>query len=142
MLKVVNRILFFSKIIILLFDFSLTLYIMLMLNSSREGELLNLFLTCIPIFLTLVIFVISFFFHKGTDNVIFNSCSLLALIAIFIIDFRTLFDQNMVMWVKDNINFYFFRNNVSLIKMLCYMIFIGNIILINNDYIKEKTKVI
>ncbi len=142
MLKVINRILFFTKIIILLFDFSLILYIMLMLNSNREGELLNLFLICLPLFLTLITFVVSFFFHKAADNVIFNFCSLLALIAIFIIVFRTLFDQNMVMWAKDNINFYFFKNNVLLIKVLCYMIFIGNIILINNDYIKEKTKVI
>ena len=138
MLKVINRILFFSKIIILLFDFSLTLYIMLMLNSYKEGELLNLIFICLPMLLTLIIFVVSFFFHKGTDNLIFNICSILALFTIFIIDIRTLFDENMVMWLKGNLNFYYFKNHIMLIKSMCYMIFIGNLLLISRDHIRNK----
>lgn len=138
MIKLLNRILFFSKIILLLFDFVFTLYIMLMLNSNTEGELLNLIVTCLPFLLTLIVFVVSFFFNRGVNNMIFNICSILALITIFIIDFRALFDENMVMWLKGNLNFYFFKNNVRLIKLLCYMIFTGNLILIYGEYIKNK----
>ena len=132
MLKIINRILFFSKIIILLIDFVLTLYILLMLNSYAENELMNLILVCLPLLLTLIVFVISFFFNKGNDHTLFNVASTLALIVILIIDIRTIFDQNMVMWTKGNLNFYYFRNQTRVIKILCYTIFINNLLVIFN----------
>ena len=55
MLKLVNRILFFSKIIMLLMDFVLTLYIMLVMNSYHENNLGNIIITCLPLLLTLII---------------------------------------------------------------------------------------
>ncbi len=136
--KLVNKVLFFIKIMLLLIDFVLTLYIMLMLNSMRDGELGNLILTCIPLLLILIIFVFGFFFRKGHDNLLFNVSTVLALVTILIINLRTLFDQNMVMWIKDNMNFYYFRNQIVLIKVLCYFIFFGNLCTIYSEYVKNK----
>lgn len=136
--KLVNGILFFIKIILLLFDFILTLYIMLLMNSLREGELLNLIMVCVPLLLSLIVFVVCFFFKIGNDNLLFNISSILALITILTVDFRTICDRNMVMWIKDNINFYYFRNNINLIKILCYSMFIGNLCTIYSEYEKNK----
>ena len=133
MLKILNRIIFFTKVFLLLIDFVLTLYIMLMMNSVYQNEIVSLLFTCLPLFCVLIIFVISFFFKEGDNNTIFNISSLLALITILIITYRTIFDQNMVMWIKSNMNFYYFRNQIKIIKILGYSIFIGNLLIIYHD---------
>lgn len=138
MTKLINKVLFLIKIILLLLDFILTLYIMLMLNSMREGELGILITTCIPLLLVLIIFVVSFFFRKGNDNLLFNVSTILALLVILVIGIRTIFDQNMTMWIKDKMNFYYFRNQIDLIKILCYSIFFGNLCTIYSEYVKNK----
>ena len=138
MTKLINKVLFLIKIILLLLDFILTLYIMLMFNSMREGELGILITTCIPLLLVLIIFVISFFFRKGNDNLLFNVSTILALLVILVIGIRTIFDQNMTMWIKDKMNFYYFRNQIYLIKILCYSIFFGNLCTIYSEYVKNK----
>ena len=84
-LKILNRIIFFTKVFLLLIDFVLTLYIMLMMNSVYQNEIVSLLFTCLPLFCVLIIFVISFFFKEGDNNTIFNITSLLALITILII---------------------------------------------------------
>ena len=132
-LKILNRIIFFTKVFLLLIDFVLTLYIMLMMNSVYQNEIVSLLFTCLPLFCVLIIFVISFFFKEGDNNTIFNISSLLALITILIIAYRTIFDQNMVMWIKSNMNFYYFRNQIKIIKILGYSIFIGNLLIIYHD---------
>ncbi len=138
MLKIVNKIIFFLKVFLLLFDFIMTFYIMLMMNSYYENEILNIIFVCLPLFLVLIIFVVSFFFKEGDDNTLFNVSSFLALIAILIVEFRTITDQDMVMWEKISINFYYFRNQIKLIKILGYSIFIGNLLITYHEHITNK----
>ena len=140
MFKLINKIIFFARIFVLLFAFIMTLYIMLMLNSYYKNEIVNLFLTCLPLLLILIIFVTGFFFQIGEDNFFFNLSSLFALVAILIIDVRAIADTNMVMWIKGNINFYYFKNNILLLKMLGYGIFFGNLLIIYHDYNLDKKK--
>ena len=138
MLKLINRLLFFSKIIILLIDFVLTLYIMLMMNSIYNNGVLDIIMTCFSLFLILVIFVVSLIFKKGEDNIFFNISSFFALVTILIIDFRTIFDQNMVMWIKGNMNFYYFRNQLKIIKILGYLVFLGNLLVLYHEHLIGK----
>ena len=137
-MKTINKILFFSRLIILLVDFILTLYIMMMLNTYSDGNIGSLVMTCLPLLLTLIVFVVSFFFKKGNNHLLFNVCSILSLITILIIDYRTICDKNMVMWVKSNMNFYYFKNQIGVIKTLCYTTFIGNILLLYIEKNKDK----
>ena len=131
MFEAFNKVLFYFKVILLLLVFTLTLYIMLAMNSYYHHQILDIILIFIPMLMVLIIFVVSFFFKEGDDNTIFNVGCLLALIAILIIDYRTIYDKNMVMWLKGNLNFYYFQNHMMQIKMLSYCIFVGNILLIN-----------
>ena len=89
---------------------------------------------------TIIFIVISFFFKEGNQNTIFNVCSFLALITILIIAYRTIFDQNMVMWSKFNSNFYYFKNQIEIIEILGYSIFIGNLLVIYHDKQLKKEK--
>ena len=136
MVNMINKGLFYAKIILLLFVFTMTLYIMFMMQDYYGDQIGTLISTFLPLFMVLVIFVVSFFFKEGSNNTLFNVACFLAFLAIAIIDFRTIFDKNMVLWVRGNLNFYYFENQISQIKIFSYLIFLGNLILIY----KEKKK--
>ena len=136
MLETINKILFYLKVILLLVVFTVTLYITFMMQEYYGNYMGTIIATFIPLFLVLIVFVVSLCFKEGNNNTLFNVCCLLVFISIIIIDYRTLFDKNMVLWFKGNINYYYFENQISQIKLLCYLIFFGNLILIY----KEKKK--
>ena len=140
MKELINKILFYLKLIFLLISFSIIMYILFMMYDDYNTGIISILLMFIPLFLVLVIFVVSFFFKEGHNHTMFNVASFLSLLAIFIISFRTLFDKNMVLWAKDGMNYYFFQNQMMQIKILCYAIFLGNILLIYQEKkdLKEK----
>ena len=65
---------------------------------------------------------------KGILSAIF---SVLVLLAIIIIDYRTIFDHNIIS--KTNINLYFFDSFMIKMKIMLYLTFISNILLIIYD---------
>ena len=129
MIEMINKVMFYFKLILLLLVFTLTLYILFSMYDYYKTGFWNLILISLPLLLSLIMFVISFFFKVGDDKTLFNVGCILALIAILIIDYRSIFDKNMVLWVKGEINFYYFQNQITQIKILCYSIFIGNLVL-------------
>ena len=135
-MNIINKILFYVKIILLLLSFTLSLYIMMMMYDKYSTGIGKLFLLFIPMFLSLITFVVSFFFKDGNNSILFNVSSALALLAIVIICIRSLVDKNMVLNIKDGINFYYFENQLRQIKILMYMIFFGNLVL----FYKERKK--
>ena len=129
MIEMINKVMFYFKLILLLLVFTLTLYILFSMYDYYKTGFWNLILISLPLLLSLIMFVLSFFFKVGDDKTLFNVGCILALIAILIIDYRSIFDKNMVLWVKGEINFYYFQNQITQIKILCYSIFIGNLVL-------------
>ena len=140
MADLVNKILFYIKTIVLLITFSLTLYISFMMQDYYGNQMWTLISLFVPMLLNLIIFVVSFFFNEGNKNIFFNIASFLALLAITIICFRTVFDKNMMMYVKGNINYYYFQNQIKQIKILSYLIFLGNLFLIYKEKMKKNSK--
>ena len=133
MLDLINKFLFYVKVILLLLVFTLILYILLSMNDYYGNQIINLVLICLPLLMVLIIFVISYFFKEGDNNTFFNVGCLLSLIAILVVCIRTIFDKNMVLWMRGNLNFYYFQNQMTQIKILSYCIFIGNLLLIYED---------
>ncbi len=129
MANIINRIVLYLKVILLLYIFTLTLYIMLMMNDCFGNQITNIFLVSLPLLLVLIIFVLNLFFNQNRHNTFFNIGCFLALIAILMIDLRTIFDENMVSWVKNGMNYYYFQNQMTQIKLLCYLMFVGNLLL-------------
>ncbi len=132
MIKLINKILFYTKVIFLLIAFIITLYILLMRMDINNSSILSIIPLFIPLFGVLCVFVLSFFLNKGDNNLLFNIGCVLVLLAIIIIDYRTLFDNNIISITKINLNY--FDGQTMRIKIILYLTIIGNIMLI----IKEK----
>jgi hypothetical protein len=126
--KIFNRILFYTKIIFLLIAFTITLYILFMKMDTYELGITSILPISIPLLLVLIVFVFSFFFNIGKENMFFNIVCVLVLLAIIIIDYRTLFDSNIIS--KTKLNFNFFNISETKIKIMLYLTFISNILLI------------
>lgn len=126
MLNLLNKMFFYGKIFLHIIVFSISLYILLMMHDRYNFSAFSIIMVFIPMVLVLISFVINFFFDKGNKNILFNLANFIVLLSILIICLRTLFDKNMIMGIKENINFYFFQNHLKQIKILCYLIFIGN----------------
>ena len=129
MKKIINSLLFYSKIIFVLIAFTLMLYIVFSINDYYKRTVVNIVFLCIPMFLVLLMFILSIFYDKVKDNILFNAVSTLAYLAIIIIGYRTIFDQNMVLWIDGKMNFYYFENSLNNIIILNYLILAGNILL-------------
>jgi len=138
MFDLINKVLFYIKVILLLLTLTLTLYILLAMNDYYGNEIVNLILICLPLLLVLIIFTVSFIFKDGDNNLFFNIASFIALIAILIIDLRAILDKNMVLWIRGNLNFYYFQNQMMQIKILSYCIFVGNVLVIYNEKYNKK----
>ena len=132
--KLINKILFYMKVIFLLIAFVITLYILLIRMDTYSYSVLSLFPLFIPLFLVLIVFVFSFFLNIGNDNMFLNIVCVLMLLAIIIIDYRTVFDSNIIS--KTKINLYFFDIQTSKIKNMLYSACISNLLLM----ILEKKK--
>ena len=136
--KIINKILFYVKVIFLLIAFVVTLYIMLMKNDINGSSMLSLISLFIPLLAVLTVFVFSLFLNNGNDNMFFNICCVLVLIAIIIIDYRTIFDKNIVSQYK--LNIIYFDGQIMHIKIMLYLIFIGNLMLVFKEKKEKKIK--
>ena len=134
MKRVINSLIFYSKIVLLIIAFTLTLYIIFSINDYYKKNIVDIFLVSIPLFLSLLLFVLSLFKDNVKYILLFNIASLLGIIAIIVVDYRTIFDKNMVLWIDSKMNFYYFSNCVRGIKIISYLIFITNMLL----FIKSK----
>ncbi len=125
--NIVNKILFCSKIVLLLIAFTITLYILLMRMDSYDLSTMSIFPLFIPLLLVLIAFVFSIFLNIGKDNIFFNIVCVLVLLSIVIIDYRTVFDSNIIS--KTALNIYFFDSFTNKIKFMLYLLFVSNFLI-------------
>ena len=129
--KLINKILFCIKIIFLIIAFVVTLYILLVRMDVNELSITSVLSIFIPLFLVLTVFVFSFFLNIGNDNIIFNLTCVMVLLSIIFIDYRTVFDHNIISNAAINLNFFEIQTNKIIIML--YLMFISNILLIIYD---------
>ena len=129
--KLINRILFISKIILLIIAFVVSLYISLIKMDTYELSILSIVPLFLPLLLVLIAFVFSFFLNIARENTLFNIVCILVLLAIIIIDYRTIFDKNIIS--NTIINLRFFDLEAGKIEIMLYLTFISNVLLIIYD---------
>ncbi len=129
--KLINKILFCTKIIFLIIAFVVTLYILLVRMDVNELSITSVLFIFVPLFLVLAVFVFSFFLNIGNDNIIFNLTCVMVLLSIIFIDYRTVFDHNIISNTAINLNFFEIQTNR--IQIMLYLMFISNILLIIYD---------
>lgn len=132
--KIINKVLFYTKIIFLLIIFTITLYILFMKIDSYNLSIIAIFPLFIPLFLVLIVFVFSFFLNVGNNNIFFNVACVVMLLSIILVDYRTIFDDNIIS--KSKFNFQYFDLSTLKMQIMLYLAFISNVLLI----IGEKKK--
>ena len=149
MIKIFNKIFNISKLILLTLSLAFTLYIMLFmyekLDKSYFGHnFLDFFGTIFPLIVLLILFTINYALHQEyiNNNILYNSCCMVSLISIIMIGYRTLYDTNMIYWAKDgfNINFSYFNDQISQIKLLAVLLCFTNILIIIKNVLFDKNK--
>ena len=129
MFKVINKILFYTKIVLLLISFSLSLYLSFMRMDFMSSNILAIVPFFIPFFMLLILSVVGFAFDKGNKNLLYNLSCVLSYTSIILISLRSLFDKNIIQY-GTTINYSFFANHEIKIKLLLYLMIIVNFILI------------
>lgn len=149
MKKVINVFLSILKIILLFVSFALTFYIIVAMYDRLEKSILEAIDIFIPYILLLMLILLNHVLgqKRVTSNIFYNlTCCIVFALFIFV-DFRTIFDNYMLLSLKNsyNMSFYYFSDMVIAIKLLLYLLIGGNISLMiygaicnKEDKLKEK----
>ena len=148
MLKILNKILYILKNILLPITFVFTIYIIVFMFKRLDKELfganfLEFLEIIIPFIILLILYLINSFLNIKTvkDSFFYNLVSFLVVITIFVFCYRAFFDNTMYLWYKYeyNINFNYFTDQIPPIKVMLYGLSLSNILLIiQNKLLKEK----
>ena len=145
MLRILNIFLNVIKIFMLLTCFVFTFYIVINNYRRLDKELISSVHNFIPFFLLFILFSINLILNQKEvmKNTFYNiTCCLVFIMVLFVI-YRTLFDRNMIYYIRlgYDINFNYFMGMLTPIKNLIYLLSISNIILIisssNINILKE-----
>ncbi len=131
MKKIFNYLFYGLKYLLLIAAFAISLFIMMRMNIRLEKSFTSIIPELIPFLLLLIIFVINIILSQKqvTNNLFYNITCCLVLSTILFVGYRAIFDKNMVLNEKYGygIDFNFFDNFISYIKIMLYGLIIGNI---------------
>ncbi len=150
MTKILNKMFYYLKNIMLPLLMFATIYIVMMMFQRLEkepfganfGEFLGIILPFIVLIILLI--VNTFLKHDEVRNSLFyNLVSFMVMLTIAIFCYRAMFDKNMVMWhrYKYNINFTYFTDQIAPFKVMLYLLSFSNVMLIIKGYLNNKDKV-
>ena len=150
MTKILNKLIYILKNILLPLTFIATIYITVFMFKRLEKDIFgaNLFeflKVVIPFIILLILILVNSFLNIKTvkDNIFYNLTSFIVLITISIFCYRALLDQNMFLWHKYgyNINFNYFSDQIASIQVMIYGLSLANILLIIKDKLIVDKKV-
>lgn len=150
MTKILNKLIYILKNILLPLTFIATIYITVFMFKRLEKDIFgaNLFeflKVVIPFIILLILILVNSFLNIKIvkDNIFYNLTSFIVLITISIFCYRALFDQNMFLWHKYgyNINFNYFSDQIASIQVMLYGLSLANILLIIKDKLNVDKKV-
>ena len=139
MIKLLNKLLYYLKNLLLPILFAITIYIISFmytrLGKSIFGDSLLEFLNIlIPFFLLMVSWVLNIVLKQKSvqENLFYNFTSVFALTTIAVFCYRTILDKNMILWYKynHNINFNYFSDQIIAIRILLYGLIIADVLLV------------
>ena len=135
----------FLKYILLIVSFGLVLFGIMTTYSRLEKPLTDAFGVFLPFGLVLLTYLITLITSNelSKSKLLFNFVSCFAFVVTIIIVLRSMFDKNMLLFYKYQINFNptFFADNLSAIKVMLFMIFVSNVLLIISDYLTKNKHV-
>ncbi len=135
----------FFKYILLIVSFGLVFFGIMTTYSRLEKPLTDAFSVFLPFGLVLLSFLVTLIMSSklSSSKLLFNFVCCLVFIVTIIIGLRSIFDKNMLLFHKYQINYNptFFSDNLSAIEFMLYMIFVSNVLLIISDLLTRKKKI-
>ena len=145
MIKIVNTIFSFLKVLLLLVSFVFSFFIIINMYRRLEKDMIDAIFNFIPFVLLFVLFAINIIFkQKSVNNCFFYNvtCCLVFMMLLFAI-YRTFFDRNMVVMIRlgYDINFNYFADVIAPMRAMLYILSVSNILLMLEDFkFKPKTE--
>lgn len=131
MKQMFNGIFSFLKWILFIISFGITFYIILSMYNRLNKSMIESIDIFIPFIILLILYFINLIFNQSniTKNVFYNLTSVLVFLTITLVGVRSICDKNMILnkVMGYGINFFYFSNFVSFMKILLYGLSISNI---------------
>lgn len=148
MIKIVNTIFSFLKVILLLVSFVFSFFIIINMYRRLEKNMIEAIFNFIPFVLLFILFSINIIFRQKSVNgcLFYNvTCCLVFLMLLFSV-YRTFFDRNMVVMIRlgYDINFNYFADVIAPMRAMLYILSLSNVLLMLDGFKWEpkKTEVI
>jgi len=147
MTKIINKFFIFLKIVLAVATFGINLYIMLYMYYNLEkqpfgSDFMDFISSILPFVILLIFFAVNLAGRQKTvnGNIFYNITCCFVLVAILYMQYRALFDVNMVLKYKTDygINFDYYADQLSQIKAMLYGLSAVNILLIIEHYLCRK----
>lgn len=142
MKRIFNGLFYGLKFLLLVAAFGLTLFILIRMNMRLEKDVMSILPEFIPFAVLLILFIVNMVFKQRgvTGNMFYNLTCCLAFTVIICVALRAILDTNMVLNEKYGygIDFNFFDNFISYIKIMLYGLSIANILFMFRE--REKSK--
>ena len=133
MIKVINAILSFLKVILLLMCFVLSFFIIINMYRRLEKNVVDAIFNFIPFGILFILFAINLIFRQKNVNgsLFYNITCCLVFGMILFAAYRTFFDRNMVVMIRlgYNINFNYFADIIAPMKAMLYILCVCNVLL-------------
>ena len=146
---ILSKLFSFIKYILFVLSFALVLFGIIKTYQRLDKNLIDSIPVFIPFALVLLGFIINMFVKNTiSKNLYFNFVSCLVFGITIYICVRCMFDTNMLLFAKYGVyyNTLFLSDNLAFIKVMLYLLFVSNIILIIIDLMdrpkKKKEKVL
>lgn len=149
MIKILNKLFYILKNILLVILMLVTTYIVSWMFKRLGKELfgsnfLEFIGVLLPYLLLLITILLNTFLNHDNvkNNFFYNITSFLVMITISVFCYRALMDQNMYLWHQYGykINFNYFADQIAPMKVMLYGLLVGNILLVIDHYIKDDNK--
>lgn len=131
MKQMLNGIFSFLKWILFIISFGITFYIILSMYNRLNKSMIESIDIFIPFIILLILYFINLIFNQSniTKNVFYNLTSVLVFLTITLVGVRSICDKNMILnkVMGYGINFFYFSNFVSFMKIILYGLSISNI---------------
>lgn len=141
MKKILNTFFCFFKFVLLILSFGISLYIILSMYKRIEKNIIESLPIFIPYIVLLLLFFINITLNQKTvnQNIFYNITCCFVLGCIGIIGVRAILDDNMLLneIMGYNINFSYFSDFISFMKIMIYGLIISNICFMIHEKDKE-----
>lgn len=133
MIKVINGILSFLKVILLLVCFVFSFFIIINMYRRLDKDVIDSVYNFIPFILLFILFAINIIFKQKSVNkcLFYNITCCLIFVMILFVAYRTFFDRNMVVMIRlgYDINFNYFADIIAPMRAMLYILCVCNVLL-------------